>query len=244
MLQNTRGIVLRSVKYGETSLISTIFTELYGVQSYMVQGIRSAKNKSHNAGLLQPSTMLDLAVYHNPQKKMQRIREFRPAHIYHSLHEDVIKNSIALFSAELLLKLLPEHALMPELFEFSFDYFVQLDTLPVNEVANFPLWFIVQCSNLLGYPLRGDYSAATPHLNLREGGFTSQSPATSPYVNDEDAKALGELLKENGYTGISKVQMNAAMRYRLLDWYIEFLHQHTQHLGTIRSLAVLQAILH
>ena len=244
MLHNTRGIVLRSVKYGETSLICTVFTELYGVQSYMVQGVRTAKAKTHNAGLLQPSTLLDLTVYHNPQKKLQRIREFRPAHVYHSLHEEVIKNSIALFSVELLLKLLPEDAVIPELFEFSFDYFTGLDTMPVNDVANFPLWFIIQCGNILGYPLRGNHSAGTAHLNLGEGAFTESAPATSPYVNDEDAKALGKLLEADGLASLKDVHMNAAMRYRLLDWYIEFLHQHTQHLGAIKSLAVLQAILH
>ncbi len=244
MLHNTRGIVLRSTRYGETSLICTVFTELYGVQSYMVQGIRSTKNKSHNAGLLQPSTILELSVYYNPQKNLQRIREFRPAHVYTALHEDVIKNSIALFSSELLLKLLPEHAVMSELFDLSFQYFVQLDTLPVGEVANFPLWFIVQCSNILGYPLRGGYSTATPHLNLQEGGFTAQPPTLTPFVNDEDAKALGLLLQAESFEKVKDVSMNATMRYRLLDWHIEFLHRHTQHLGAIKSLAVLQAILH
>jgi len=244
MLHNTRGIVLRSVKYGDTSLISTIFTELYGVQSYMVQGVRSAKAKNHKAGLLQISTLLELVVYHNPQKKLQRIREFRPAHIYSTLQEEVIKNSVALFSAELLLKLLPENAIMPELFSFSFDYFVQLDMQSTPDVANFPLWFIIQCSRILGYPVGGSYSDATPHLNLQEGAFTQQPPGVRPFVQDDDAQTLSKLLDINSYDELKNVAMNAAMRYRLLDWYVEFLQRHTQHLGAIKSLTVLQAILH
>ena len=244
MLHNTRGIVLRATRYGETSLICTIFTELYGVQSYMVQGVRSAKAKGNKAGMLQPSTMLELTVYHNPQKNLQRIRELSPAYIYQSLHEDVIKNSIALFSVELLLKLLPEHAIASELFELSFDYMMQLDLMPVHETANFPLWFIIQCSRILGYTIHGSYGSDSPHLNLREGAFTRYPPAMSPFVNDEDAMALDKILKVNEPASLKDVPMNAAMRYRLLDWYIEFLHQHTQHLGSIRSLAVLRAILH
>lgn len=244
MLDNTRGIVLRSVRYGETSLISTLFTELHGVQSYMVQGVRSSKAKSQKAGLLQVATLLDMVVYHNPQKKLQRIREFRPAHIYNSVQEEIVKNSIAQFSAELLLKLLPEHAIMQELFEFAFDYFVQLDTMPVNDVANFPLWFIIQCSRILGYPVHGAYSSATPYLNLKEGAFMSQAPANASQLYEDDAKALSMLLQISTYPGIKSVSMNATMRYRLLDWYIEFLQEHTQHLGNIKSLGVLQAILH
>lgn len=45
MISKTKGIVLRSVKYGETSLIVTIFTELFGLQSYLVNGVRQASKK-------------------------------------------------------------------------------------------------------------------------------------------------------------------------------------------------------
>lgn len=244
MLQNTKGIVLRSVKYGETSLICTIFTGYFGVQSYMVQGIRSSRSKSNRAGLFQPATLLELVVYNKPQTNLQRIKEFQPAYIYTNLQEEIVKNSIALFSVELLLRLLPEHASMPELFDFSFAYFEALDKLPVSDVANFPLYFIINCSRLLGYDIKGHYSADTPHLNLHEGGFTHNAPALSPYVSEEDAKVFEQVLQIANTAELKHIDMNAAMRYRLLDWHMEFLQQHTQHLGNIKSLAVLQAILH
>src|SRR5438309_1134928 len=40
MIQKTKGIVLRSIKYGETSLIVSVLTELFGLQSYLVKGFR------------------------------------------------------------------------------------------------------------------------------------------------------------------------------------------------------------
>ena len=45
-MHKTKGIVLRTVKYGDTSLVVTIFTELFGVQTYLVNGVRSSKNKT------------------------------------------------------------------------------------------------------------------------------------------------------------------------------------------------------
>lgn len=244
MLQNTKGIVLRSVKYGETSLICTIFTGYFGVQSYLIQGIRSSKSKSHRAGLFQPATLLDLVVYNKPQTNLQRIKEFQLAYVYNNLQEEIVKNSIALFSVELLLRLLPEHAPMPELFDFSFAYFQELDQLRVSDVANFPLYFIINCSRFLGYDIKGHYGKETPHLNLHEGGFTHDAPPLSPYVSDDDAKAFEQVLQAGDIAALKNIDMNAAMRYRLLDWHMEFLQQHTQHLGNIKSLAVLQAILH
>ena len=82
MLQKTNGIVLRSIKYGDSSLITTIFTSVSGVQTYIVQGVRSAKQGKNRAGTFQPGMLLDLVVYQQPQKNMQRIREFQPAYIY------------------------------------------------------------------------------------------------------------------------------------------------------------------
>jgi DNA repair protein RecO (recombination protein O) len=244
MLHKTKGIVIRSVKYGDTSLVSTIFTAQYGLQTYMVQGVRSSKTKNNKASLLQPATLLDLVVYHKPNTNMQRIKEFQFAYLYHTLQEDIIKNSIALFSVELLLRLLPENAPLPELFDLSFDYFQKLDILTVKEVSNFPLYFVIRCGCILGYELKGGYSAATPHLDLREGGFTEHSPKLPPYLQDEDARLLAELIKIKRIDDLYRTEMNAAMRYRLLDWYIDFLQMHTQHMGSMKSLQVLQSILH
>lgn len=246
MIQSTQGIVLRSIKYGETSLVSTIFTHVYGVQTFLVQGVRAAgaKSRQSRAGLLQPCSLLDLVVYHKPGTGLQRIREFQPAYLYTGIQEEVIRNSIALFSVELLLRLLPPDAPQPGLFEFSFDYFRSLDTLPPEITANFPLYFIVECSRHLGYEIRGGYSAQTPYLNLQEGSFTAHAPQVRPFVSEEDAQALDSILHVNDVASLATVGMNAQMRFRLLEWFLEFLHQHTQHLGTIKSLSVLQAILH
>jgi DNA repair protein RecO (recombination protein O) len=243
MLNKTKGIVLRSVKYGETSVVTTIFTELYGTQAYMVQGVRSSKSKNNKAALLQPATLLDLVVYHHSHQGLQRLREFQHAYLYTSIQAEVVKNSIALFSVELLLRLLPEAAPSQPLFEFSYQYFNDLDTMPLDEVANFPLFFIIHCSRALGYAIEGTYSETTPYLNLADGKFTANPPATHT-TNDEEAKALGLLLQVNNSTGLKNITLNATMRYHLLEWYIEYLHRHTQHLKTIKSLAVLQTILH
>lgn len=244
MLQKTNGIVLRSVKYGDSSLVTTIFTSLYGVQSYMVQGVRSAKTSQNRAGSFQPGMLLEMVVYLQPQKNLQRIREFQFSYLYNGLQENVVKNSIVIFSVELLLRLLPEHAPLSELFDFAHEYFISLDKMSVPDTSNFPLYFIIQCSRALGYELKGNYKADTPHLNLREGGYSEQPPAVMPFALDEDARALDQLLRAADYDMLRQIEMNGAMRMRLIEWYVSFLQLHTQHMGNIRSLPVLRAILH
>lgn len=244
MLQQTRGLVLRAIKYGETSLICTIFTEAFGVQSYIVQGVRSSKSKQQKAGMLQPATLLELVVYQKPHHNLQRIKEFHPAYIYTSLQEEVVKNCIAMFSAEVLLRTLPEHAPIPEMFAFSYEYFCMLDASATSRVANFPLYFIIECSRLMGYEIKGSYSGDTPYINLKEGAFTHFPPSVASYLDNEDIKILSALLDANSLNEAGNIEMNAPMRYRLLEWYIEFLYLHTQHTGNIKSLGILRSVLH
>jgi DNA repair protein RecO (recombination protein O) len=73
----TKGIVLKTVKYGETSVIVTAFTELFGTQTYLQNGVRTSNKKGQGkANLFQPGAILDLIVYHNELKNIQRIKEY------------------------------------------------------------------------------------------------------------------------------------------------------------------------
>ena len=102
-IHKTKGIVLRCVKYGDTSIITTIYTELFGVQSYIVKGARkSTKKGSSNANYFAPAAILDLQVYHNEQRQIQFIKEFQWAFLYQHIYYDVIKNAVAMFAIELL----------------------------------------------------------------------------------------------------------------------------------------------
>jgi DNA repair protein RecO (recombination protein O) len=242
MYHKDRGIVLRSVKYGESSLIVTVFTELSGVHAYMVQGVRTEKKRNARAGLLQVASLLELVAEHRPNRHLQRLKEFHPAYFYQHLQEDIIRNSIAVFSVELLQKLLPQQESMPDLFDFCYHYFTSLDQTTAN--ANYPLFFIIRCGRMLGYNILGTYSAATPFLSLQDGSFAAQPPGSHHALQEEDISALATFLSVDNLEQIHGVKMNAAMRNRLLDWYIRFLQHHTQHLADLRSPEVLRAILH
>ncbi len=242
----TQSIVLRATRYGETSLISAQFTRANGVQSFMVQGVRTAsgKGRSSRAGLLQPGMVLDITIYQKPGANLQRLKEFTPAIIWSSIHEDVLKNSIALFSVEVLLRLLPESAPLPELFDFAKDYLLALDRTPGGAVGNFPLYFALECSRFLGYELSGAFSEETPYLNLTEGGFSAQPPHEGTRVNGDDSAALAQLMQVTRFEELGGIALNGQSRQRLLEWFLDFLARHTDHMGQVRSLVVLHAILH
>jgi DNA repair protein RecO (recombination protein O) len=96
MLEKTEGILLKTTKYAETSVIAKIFTKKYGMLSFMVQGVRSAKAKQ-KGNILQPLTILQLDIYLKEQRTLNRIREYSTAYIYKYMHADFTKQSIAVF---------------------------------------------------------------------------------------------------------------------------------------------------
>ena len=77
MVIKTRGIVLRTVKYSETSVIVDIFTEHFGLRSYIISGVRTSKSKVA-AGLLQVMSLVEIVAYEKAEK-LNRLTEIRAA---------------------------------------------------------------------------------------------------------------------------------------------------------------------
>src|SRR6266576_857317 len=96
MIHRTRGIVFRTIKFSETSVVSKIYTEKFGMQSYIVNGVRSEKSKT-KAAQLQVMSILEMEVYHQENRNLNRIKEMRPAYVFTSLLFEPLKSSIGLF---------------------------------------------------------------------------------------------------------------------------------------------------
>jgi DNA repair protein RecO (recombination protein O) len=128
MLKETRGIVLHSLKYGETGMITTIYTEAFGRMSFLLQGIRRKKSLV-KGNLLQQLYLLEMEIDYKPERELQRVREMKNISPFGSIPYGIIKSSQALFLAELLNKVLREEESRPDLFEFLFRSFQVLDVL-------------------------------------------------------------------------------------------------------------------
>src|SRR5690606_29057900 len=93
MLHKTRGIVLKATNYSESSVVAQVFTEKFGLQSYMVNGARKPKAKIGTT-LLQPLHLLDMVVYHRPNASLQRISEARQKPAFQTIPYDIGKREI------------------------------------------------------------------------------------------------------------------------------------------------------
>jgi len=247
MTHKTKGIVLRIIKYGETSLVVTIFTELFGVQTYMVNGVRTSKKSGAGAILYQPAAILEMEVYRNELKSMQRIKESNWALIYNNIMSNVIKNSIALYMVELLYKSLKQPEQNTEMFSFCEDAFTQLDTAENNIAANFPLYFALHLTHFLGFRISNEMPV-TPlkdhlYLDMIEGNFVNAQPLHPHFLEGENAMITSELLKIMQLHELEQVKLNSIRRRELLIKYHEYYSLHIQDFGQMKTLQVLHEVL-
>jgi DNA repair protein RecO (recombination protein O) len=240
---HTKGIVLRAVKYGETSLIVTVFTELFGLQSYLINGVRaSTKKGTGKANLFQPTAILDLVVYHNELKQLNRVKEFKWAHIYQHVLTDVIKNAVAQFMIELLTKCLKQPEANPDLYHFTEDAFIHLDKSRNSITANFPLFFALHLAVFFGFRINDRYSQKNHFLDLQEGTFVSEAPSHPYFLEDKQAEISSQLLKVMHPEELADIKLHHDFRRNLLYAYEKYYALHIQDFGTMRTLPVLREI--
>ncbi len=221
MLHKTRGIVFRFTKYGDSSIIVTIFTELFGLQTYIVNSVRSKSAKGKIA-LFQPLTLLDLVVYYKENANIKRIKEVKCLHPYQTLQSDIRKSSIGMFVNEILNRSVKEENHAQELFEFLLQSLIFLDDQK-TDFENFHLMLLIKLSRFLGF-------GANHITEVLAGRLTGR----------EEEILLKQLL-ECKYE--DKLVMSNEQRRDLLELIIRFYSAHIDSLGEIRSVQVLKEVM-
>lgn len=243
-LHKTKGIVLRTVKYGETSLVVTLFTELFGAQAYIINGIRTVSRKGNSkAACFQPAAILDLVVYHNELRHLHRIREYKWAHLYQQVFSDVPRNAVALYMVELLGKCLKQPESNPELFYFTEDVLLSLDQSEGTMMANLPLFYALHLPVHFGFRISDDDSDRNPYLDLQEGVFTADQPSHPYFLEPGDATVVAQILKVMQPEELAAIPLGHEQRRRILHRLEPYYALHVQDFGTLKSLPVLREVL-
>ncbi|WP_298296651.1 DNA repair protein RecO [Hydrotalea sp.] len=246
MVFTTNGIVLRTTRYGETSIITQIYTELFGIQSYIVKGVHQlTRRKPAQAVYFQPGAILALEVYHHQQKQLQFIKEFGWSYIYQNVLTDVKRHTVTLYIVELLQHSLQQPEAHVELFYLTKEVLQLTDTCQDAFIANLPIYFTLQAAAILGFQIQGEYSAITPWLDLQEGFYVSGRPNHEYVMENESAKATAALLHilPEQMEHIDEVVLNQNIRRNILQSLQLYLALHIPGFGKLKSLAILQEIL-
>lgn len=221
--------MLDYIKYRDTSIITRIYTDELGLQSYLVNGVRSKKNKMKIA-LFQPLTLLDMVVYYRKDRQqLNRISEVKCYAPFFSIPYDNAKLGIALFIAEMLRKTLKEEDPNPDLFLFL-ETQIQLLDHSEKQFHWFHLYFLMGLSRFLGF------APSSGQEIFRQ--IRSHRPIAHNLEAQADMEAVFAILRHSFHIDS---QFNS-YRSAMIDYLLDFYRLHIEHIDPIRSLSVLRSL--
>jgi DNA repair protein RecO (recombination protein O) len=239
MLVSTEGIVLHFIKYGESSVIATIYTRDFGRQSYIVNAARNKKSQN-KAGLLQPLFLIDFVAYQKQTKELHRIKEFKSNLVYQNIPFDITKSSMAIFLAEVLYRSINEQESYPEMFDFIKNSLLYFDLMETG-ASNFHLWFLFRLTEYLGFLPDTNKTGFEGWFDFKKGEIVHFQPSHPFYANKEVTEKLIELsaLKINEIGGF---EISRNMRDSMISVLVDYYQLHFDDLGEIKSLKVLREV--
>lgn len=176
MLLSSNGVVLSSIKYGESSTISKVFSKEKGLLTLISNRSRSKKAKQSN--FFQPLTLIHLVCYYS-NNNMHRVKEVSFLKEGECSYEDVAVNSIKFFLSELLSRLIKEEEQNMELYFFLHNQIVLLNTQKEG-LSDFHIRFLVLLFKQLG--ISPYINPKDSHFDMQEGSSSSNKPNHTNYI--------------------------------------------------------------
>ena len=150
MEDKNQGFVLQSIRYGDSSLIVRIYTLNFGLQSYMVKGVKG-KGSKNRVAFFQPMTFLRFVQSGKPTPSgLAFLRDPEVLYAYQSVPNVMNKSAILMYLAELLSHTLTQQERNENLYQFVYQSLVWLDLVETG-YANFPLYFTLEMSRFWAF---------------------------------------------------------------------------------------------
>lgn len=149
----TRAIVLKSMKYGETSKIVTFYSEDFGKIKGIVKGARKSKSKYGSS--LETFSYVQMVIYKKESHSLHLVTQCDLLKIFKTITEDLNKLSVGLKIVELIEKISHDEERNPQIFKLVIDVFDALDVQTEN-IQNIFCVFEIKLIELLGYRIHFD----------------------------------------------------------------------------------------
>lgn len=233
MLSKTEGIVIRTIKYGESSAICNILTEQFGLVGFHIPSAFKNRGKVR-ISYLQPLNIVELSFNLNKNRNLQSISDITCIH-----YPDTSQFKQQAFYhviGELLQQIIKENEINHSLFHYLKD-----EGVPgINgELHYWQLPFVML--NILyhyGCAPNIDTFDADSCLDLKNGVF-ARSSVTLKYMSDPVCSAI---IYEMMTKGIRHLEENQALRSKIIGDLITYYRLHIHENFDLRSMEVMMKI--
>ncbi|MFT4566503.1 MAG: DNA repair protein RecO (recombination protein O) [Saprospiraceae bacterium] len=235
MLKTSEGIIVRTIKYGETSLILDIFSSDQGIRSYIVGGVRTNRGKSKVA-LVRVLNLVRFVAYDKGNDTLNRIKEIEYNYVYKAIPFDVVKGSLATFLIEICRKAIKASDAYEDIYNYIVKGMIHLDNIDQG-LAHFHINFLIGLAEKLGFQLDNNYNLDRAYFNLSEGTFI-RSITDHRFTLDKDLSLyLHAYLSKN-----TNPQVPKHARLELLQNLVKYYKYHISDFGELKSLPIILSL--
>jgi DNA repair protein RecO (recombination protein O) len=238
MRQVTEALILKTTKYGDTSVVVHAYTRLFGLTAFMARGVRKKGAKIHSA-LLQPMNLTQIVYAPAKSGTLGHLSEVSLTVLYQSIPFDVRKNAILVFINEILYKSLKEEQPNETLFDYIKNFLITLDEQK-EHFSNNHLFFMAELIRHFGISPNFEKKG---WFDLREGVSVSPKPLHEYAISNEET-VLFQMLFSTSPKEQSRIKINTSERNLLLDMLLKYYALHIPGMETIRSRTILHQVLH
>jgi DNA repair protein RecO (recombination protein O) len=237
MMTKTRAFVLRTIKYGDASLIVDLFTESHGRVSFVVR-VTKTKTAKMKPRMFQQMSFLELEFDIRQNVRLQKLRNARIVYPYSTVPFNPFKLSITLFIADFLTHSLKGEQKNEPLFGYVMSSMRWLDCCH-STYSNFHLVFLMRMSRFLGfYPNLENY-AENNFFDLRSSCFCTEIPFHSDYLQPIEASKIIIMMRMN-YETMYLYTMSHVERNRCIEVMMKYYRLHIPDFPELKSLSVLR----
>ncbi len=229
MIVNTSAIILNYIKYSDNSVIVNALSEHYGRISFMVYGINSKKSK---LSAFQHLFILDLQIYYNSERNIQKLKEYKINPPLLSLTADIRKSTLAMFIAEVISKSVKEEHKDTTMFNFFKTSILFLNELNDN-LSVFHLIFLLKLSRLLGF---SDFSnnISANFYDYTEGTDVHIKPHHNYFFTKNDYELCSKLIQTK-FDNIETIALTRDSKAQILNKIIDLYKIHNCEFNSLKS---------
>ncbi len=170
MIEKTDAVVLKSMKFGDTSKIVTFYTRRYGKLNGIAKGARQPKSKF--GASLQPLAVVSLILYKKETRDLHLISQCDIKTSFKNLQGDFDRMGVGLSLLELVNRLTSHEEQHASLFDLIVTSLAVIDASDGNVRLVFPA-FQLRCAGLLGFAPNFavclECKRSLPDVTMKEG---------------------------------------------------------------------------